>query len=202
MPSLDGVTGDDLKWLLLNGIGAHLSMPPSSLGAVADVSPQSFLDAARHALQRLGVTTLSKADARDLLSTARVYAATNSATSKACRLFAVLPVAEPRWSAEMDAAELEAAGATLPEEEGVEFTEEALRERITAELGTKYEKDLERLQDDITWLAGQSMELNERLTEFQSRADAITTLEQMRAHIKAMPMPKLLRSRGVAAASA
>ncbi len=200
MPSLDGVTGDDLKWLLLNGIAAHLSMPPSSLGAVADVSPQSFLDAARHALLRLGVTALTKADARDLLSTARAYAATNSATSKACRLFAVLPVAEPRWSAEMDAAEVEAAGADL--EDGVEFTEEALRERITAELDAKYEADLLRIQGDVDWLAGQLMELNERLTEFQSRANTITTLEQMRAHIKEMPMPKLIRSRGVAAASA
>ena len=62
--SLDGVTGDDLTWLLLNGIAAHLSMPPSSLGAVADVSPQSFLDATRHALLRLGVITLTKADGR------------------------------------------------------------------------------------------------------------------------------------------
>ena len=143
MSSLDGVTGDDLKWLLLNGIGAHLSMPPSSLGAVADVSPQSFLDAARQPLLRLGVIKMTKADARDLLSTARAYAATNAATSKACRLFAALPVAEPRWSAEMDAAELETAGATLPDETDAE---EALRASILDEV----RKMMEEQQDMFT----------------------------------------------------
>ena len=108
MSALSGLPAADLQWLIKSGVDVHQNMPPSSLGPIAAVSAQTFLDSSRVFLWRLGYAMISKSDARMLLNTARLWAKVNNAK------FAAVPVVEPVWSAEMEAAEmaeLEAAAA-------------------------------------------------------------------------------------------
>ena len=100
MSALSGVPVSDVQWLVQSGVEAYMNMPPSALFPVpAEVSAQTFMDASRNYLWRLGFPLISKADARMLLNSARLWAQVNNAE------FAALPVVEPVWSAEMDAAE-------------------------------------------------------------------------------------------------
>ena len=101
MSALAGVPVADLHWLVQSGVGAFLNMPPSALFSTpAEVSAQTFLNASRNFLWRLGFATISKSDARMLLNSARLWAKVHSTK------FAALPVVEPVWSAEMEEAEM------------------------------------------------------------------------------------------------
>ena len=111
MSALSGLPVADLQWLIKSGVDVHLNMPPSSLGPIAAVSAQTFLDSSRVFLWRLGYATISKSDARMLLNTARLWAKVHSAK------FAAVPVVEPVWSAEMEAAEMDELAAVVDAEE-------------------------------------------------------------------------------------
>jgi hypothetical protein len=96
-------------------VEAFLNMPPSALFPVpAEVSAQTFLNASRNFLWRLGFATISKSDARMLLNSARLWAKVNNAK------FAAVPVVEPVWSAEMEEAEMAVLDAEVAAEEAKE----------------------------------------------------------------------------------
>jgi hypothetical protein len=111
MSALCGLPVAELQWLIKSGVDVHLNMPPSSLGPIAAVSAQTFLDSSRVFLWRLGFATISKSDARMLLNSARLWAKVNNAK------FAAVPVVEPKWSAEMEAAEMDELAAAVEAEE-------------------------------------------------------------------------------------
>ena len=107
--ALSGVPVVDLQWLVQSGVEAFLNMPPSALFPVpAEVSAQTFFNASRNFLWRLGFATISKSDARMLLNSARLWAKVNNAN------FAAVPVVEPEWSADMEAAEMDELAAAVP----------------------------------------------------------------------------------------
>ena len=81
MSALSGVPVVDLQWLVQSGVEAFLNMPPSALFPVpAEVSAQTFFNASRNFLWRLGFATIRKSDARMLLNSARLWAKVNNAS--------------------------------------------------------------------------------------------------------------------------